>query len=247
MSMNKFKLSWFQDCLRYLRRIKSLFLLLVILYGIINISGCKGKKERQTAVLQLQIISSEDKQTAAPVVIDNWFIFSKQIEIEGLRDGEEKLYISDARIEQLIPGKKFSYNIPAGSYDFLNAYLMTPEESEIGDSTMPSIFIKGKIKTNPYSVTTKTFMVNIFLSRIIRFEEGDNRFKNIEPKQTYIALLDLNISKWLNSIPASVWIDAANREDGDTIMINDGSHETLYNLIVSNIGKEATITIKEAP
>ncbi len=247
MSMNKFIRSWFQFGFKNMLQLEVLLLLLVILYGTISVSGCKGKKKKETAVLQLQFTSSESQQPSHVVTIDSWFIFSKHIEIKGLRDGEENLYVSESRMEQLVAGKKFSYNIPAGSYDYLNVYLMTPEESEVGDSSMPSIFIKGKIKPNSDPDAIKMFMVNIFLSRIIRFEEGDNRFKNLDPKRTYVAILDLNINKWFRTIPASVWIDAAHRDHRDTLIIDDGSHETLYNLIVSNIGKGATITIKEAP
>ena len=245
--MNKFRRSWFQSGLTNVIKFNGLLFLLVVLYAIISVYGCKGKNKKETAVLQLQVTSSEGHQPSSVITIDSWFIFSKQIEIKGLRDGEENIYISDMRMEQLVAGKKFSYNIPAGSYDYLNVYLMTPEENEVGDSTLPSIFVKGKINLGPSPSATKTFLVYIFLSRIIRFEEGDNVFKNLNPKQAYIALLDLNISEWLNSIPASVWLDAANNEPRDTLIINDGSHETLYNLIVSNIGKGATITIKEAP
>ncbi len=249
MSMTNFRKGWFPFW-HITRKIAYTILLVLIGMLIFLEYGCEGGKrgKKQTAMLHLQIYSSEPQQNYnTQVVVDDWFIFSKVIEISGLRNGEDNVYISDSRVEQITQGKKFSYEVPAGTYDYINVAILTPEESELNGSTVPSIFIKGRILQGNNLGGEKTFIANIYISKIIKFEEGDNKFKEFEPELAYLALLDLNVNEWVNSVPASVWVDAANRNNNDTLYIDDGSHETIYNLLIQNIGTGATITIKPAP
>ncbi|NPA33726.1 MAG: hypothetical protein GXO48_02225 [Chlorobi bacterium] len=259
MNMNKFRRGWFQRVGHSEFPISTMLILGVLIYSVLNITSCRSRKKKQTATLEVRIVNAPTKEeTNQIVIIDNWFLFIEEIEISGFRDGKEDVHIVDRRIQQITDDKKFNYTIPSGRYDYLNVSLYIPEGEEEDDdddddrdnNRTPSVFIKGRLKADSCFClpTEKTVLIRINEDKVIKFDGPHNKSKELSAQGTYVAILNLNISKWLNSIPKSLWIDAALEEFEDTIIIIDeDSHEDLYEQITRNIGKGATLTIKEAP